>query len=160
MKKIISLLVLTFTASALAVDFAPSGVYVTTGFSDSEINNRILICDYSEKLEDTYCRVIEESAKAEATDSGKVLVNDKLELGELTGKTYEAALGVPKSTGEILQVELTEKTSISYKTKFSFGWKKIGANTDIKVPVLEKSTKVRLSVDGKVFNAVGGTYQY
>lgn len=161
MKKIISLLVLTFTVPIFAQDFAPSGVYVTSGFSDSAINSRILICDYSADLQDTYCRVIENGARAAALNSGEVFVNGNanLELGVLTGRTYGAALGTPKSSGEIHQVQLT-KSNVSFKTKYSLGWTKIDSNADIKIPVIEKSTRVRLNVQGKVFEAVGGTYQY
>lgn len=157
-----AILISVISFSVVALDFAPDGVYITSGFKDSQINNRILICDYSEKFEDTYCRVIEESAKAQIQDQNIVVVQDaskKNELGLLTGREFGAGIGTPKSSGLLQEVQLTN-ASIEYKTLFSLEWRKIDANTSIVFPVIEKNSKVRLKLKGKTYKAVGATYQY
>ena len=167
MKKVILVLLSLVSHSALAQSFAPSGVYVTSGFQSGSLNNRVLVCDYSNQLEDTWCRVIDQSAKAVIKNVSVVIQDESknnYDMGILTGAVYSASLGQLES-GSMHQVML-EKANIFYKTKYTFSWEKIDSNADILIPRLEKSTKVKLTLVDEngdeliSFGAVGGVYQY
>jgi hypothetical protein len=164
--KIFPILFLAFLANlAFAQENAPSGVYLTSGFRDQKVNNRILICEGGVDLE-TWCRVIEERAVFERSGTDVyVWKQTRWPVGVLTGRSYSGALGLPKSSGKLLEVELN-RGQIEYKTSLSFSWRYVDANSRLQIPGFRKSTKVKFLVldsDGEIvdeFQAPSGTYQF
>jgi len=173
-KALHSLLLVSLGSLAHAADetgfeeppYAPTGLYLMSGFASSpDLNGLLVYCDRGDSGEqDTWCRnfdVHAELAGAQVEFSG-------VSLGTLNpSEVYPAVVGPDYSRGELVKVEATENVQVAVQKGWSLVWARIDANIKGRLPVFRRTEKLRLGIfkspaDGRAtwkWDAINGFYQ-